>query len=131
MSELKWPCRICYNNKTCGYEKSWKQGGGNWFCPGMNAFLNQDHKRRTESRTVKRTDEVKRSYMDSLNEQEAAINKEHSAMHDEIMKLPCDTLIELKTKAVAALAFFGIHKSQIQDLLSIPQATFYRIYRGR
>lgn len=130
--EDRWPCNVCRNHEGCAYKSSWKPGGNNYFCPGLDAYVNIDsgkHKEMTLGE-IAYTGDITRSYLGSLNESDDAIKQEHARMHDEIMAMSPRNKAEIQSKIIACLAFFGFKQKQIMDTLRVGKSRFYELYRG-
>ena len=132
---IKWPCGKCANIHICNYESSWRSGKENWFCPVLKGYVEQDcgtmkEVRKMSDKKRDRTQSSDRDYKLMMQEQDDAINEEHTRIHDEIMALPHVTTLEVRKLAVAAMAFFGASQAQIMEALNISRAAFYRLYRS-
>ena len=131
MPEIKWPCNACRNVNICKYESSWRMGGENWFCPVLRKYVDQDGvSNQRESGGVKE-DRSNRGYLEAMNEAQESKHDKMKEASQAIKEMPDTTMTEMKYKAVASMLFFGMHQNKIALLLSIPERTFRKMFRGK
>ena len=135
MSEIKWPCNACRNIEICQYESSWHMGGENWFCPVLRKYVDQDsinsHKEARGMREDIRDNTSSAQYLQSIHEVVTSRDDRMVEASESIREMPDHTNGELRLKAVASMSFFGIHQKKIAAILSIPDRTFRKMFRGK
>jgi len=135
MSEIKWPCDACRNVHICLYASSWRMGGENWFCPVLRKYVDQDSvnvQKEVENHSEEIRDvKVSVGYLDTLREGADAIENRLKCAHDSIREMEDNSVPGMRKKAVACMLYFGMHQNKIAKLLSIPERTFRKLFRGK
>ena len=123
-------CPRCRNRALCIYLKRNKVLKLNEFCPALTAYLDND----TPSKEPLASDLIGEGYNDFVNRDYKAVlcdgkdskDEVYACSLDDIKDMPCGSDMQIITKAIMAMMWFGLPKKKIMHLLRIGRTFFYK-----